>query len=197
MSKGRARQFDLEMALDSAEAVFRARGFSGAGVNDLMAAIGIGSGSFYAAFGSKSGLYEKVLARHAERRLSAARSALAHPDPRLSLIQLVEVTAADLCRQDTVAGCLFVLTGAHQLGTSARCWNRYRAALQKAIGVACNRLHRDGRADECASWIMLILDAMNIQAMAGSDRTALVAAAREALNVQLSAASRGSNWLAA
>ena len=188
MSKGRARRFDLDQALDSAEAVFRARGFWGAGVNDLMAAIGIGSGSFYAAFGSKSGLYGRVLARHAETRLAAAHRALAHPDPRRALARLIESTIADLCRPET-PGCLFVLTGAHQLDASAQCWTRYRAALRDAIAATC------GGAG-CAARVMLILDALGTQAAAGCGRTALAALARDALTVQLSA-TNGRDWLAA
>lgn len=93
-----------------------------------MVAIGIGSGSFYAGFGSKLGLCGQVLARHAETRLGAAHAALAHPDPRRALARLIESTVANLCRPET-PGWLFVLTGGRQLDASAQCWTRYRAAL--------------------------------------------------------------------
>lgn len=188
MSKGRARSFDLDHALDRAETVFRARGFSGAGVNDLMVAIGIGSGSFYAAFGSKSGLYEQVLSRQAATRLAAAHAALAHPDPRRALARLIEITVADLCRPET-PGCLFVLTGAHQLDASAQCWTRYRAALLDALTATCGHL-------DSAARVMLILDALGTQSAAGCDRAALTALAQDALTLQLSA-TNGRNWLAA
>ncbi|WP_158541659.1 TetR/AcrR family transcriptional regulator [Pelagibacterium lacus] len=194
MSRGRARRFDLETALDRAEAVFRARGFAAAGISDLMAAMGIGAGSFYAAFDSKTALYEQVLARHARTRLAVAQAALAHPDAQRALDRLLEATADDLCRPGMAPGCLFVLSGAQRLDGPARCWHRYRAALAEAIAAACARLDRAGPR---AAHILAILDAMSIAALVGSERAALMDAARAALDCHMAAASPGGTSLAA
>ncbi|MAN78054.1 MAG: TetR family transcriptional regulator [Rhizobiales bacterium] len=197
MSRGRVRHFELDQALDRAEVVFRARGYAGAGVTDLMAAMGIGSGSFYAAFSSKSGLYERVLSRHAKARLGAANVALAHPDARQALACLIDSAVDDLCRPD-MPGCLFVRSGAHHLVTSAQCWAGYRAALLGDITAACRRLDLSAAgASACAARVMLILDALNTQAVAGCDRATLVATGQDALTIQLLVALEGRRWLAA
>lgn len=62
--KGRPRTFDLEAALCVAQALFHRDGFDAVSVQDLSEAMGIRASSFYAAFGSKLDLFERVLARY-------------------------------------------------------------------------------------------------------------------------------------
>ncbi|SNT55375.1 TetR/AcrR family transcriptional regulator, transcriptional repressor for nem operon [Asanoa hainanensis] len=60
----RTREFDLDTAVDAAMGVFRAKGYEGASMRDLAEATNLGSGSLYAAFGSKEGLYLAALDRY-------------------------------------------------------------------------------------------------------------------------------------
>ena len=76
---GRPREFDVDDALDRAMRVFWAKGYQGASLDDLLAAMGIGRGSLYKAFGDKRSLYLAELQRydaeivdHAVRRLCDA-----------------------------------------------------------------------------------------------------------------------------
>ena len=76
---GRPREFDVDDALDRAMRVFWAKGYQGASLDDLLAAMGIGRGSLYKAFGDKRSLYLAALQRydaeivdHAVRRLCDA-----------------------------------------------------------------------------------------------------------------------------
>lgn len=62
----RTREFDVEAALAAAMEVFRERGYEGSSTRELAQRMGIGAGSFYAAFGSKEQLYELALTRHRE-----------------------------------------------------------------------------------------------------------------------------------
>jgi TetR/AcrR family transcriptional repressor of nem operon len=59
----RTREFDTRQAIASAMEVFWRKGYKGASMTELLAAMGIGKGSFYAAFGSKHELYLQAL-RH-------------------------------------------------------------------------------------------------------------------------------------
>ncbi|TIU07517.1 MAG: helix-turn-helix transcriptional regulator, partial [Mesorhizobium sp.] len=55
--RGRPRTFDRTTALRRAMEVFWAKGYEGASMSDLTAAMGINSPSLYAAFGSKEALF--------------------------------------------------------------------------------------------------------------------------------------------
>ena len=59
--RGRPRSFDLAAALRRAMEVFWARGYDGASMTDLTAAMGINSPSLYAAFGCKEALFREAL----------------------------------------------------------------------------------------------------------------------------------------
>ena len=62
---GRPREFDMDQALDRALDVFWRKGYEGASICDLTAAMGINPPSLYAAFGNKEGLFRKALDRYA------------------------------------------------------------------------------------------------------------------------------------
>lgn len=62
----RPRDFDLDAAIDTATALFWKRGFAGTSVRELCDAMGLQSGSFYAAFGSKEACFRAALARYLE-----------------------------------------------------------------------------------------------------------------------------------
>ncbi|WP_201161175.1 TetR/AcrR family transcriptional regulator, partial [Klebsiella grimontii] len=63
---GRPRQFDAEQAIETAQRLFHARGYDAVSVADLTQAFGINPPSVYAAFGSKLGLYTRVLQRYSQ-----------------------------------------------------------------------------------------------------------------------------------
>ncbi|MEJ7664748.1 MAG: TetR/AcrR family transcriptional regulator [Hymenobacter sp.] len=80
---GRPKTFDEHEVIDRAQRVFWQRGYSAASTEELLAAMGIGKGSFYLAFpGGKKELFEKTMQQfHQEnlRQLEQRVAASARP----------------------------------------------------------------------------------------------------------------------
>ncbi len=80
---GRPKTFDEHEVIDRAQRVFWRRGYSAASTEELLAAMGIGKGSFYLAFpGGKKELFEKTIAqfhRDGLRQLEQQVAASAQP----------------------------------------------------------------------------------------------------------------------
>lgn len=77
---GRPREFDRSLALERARDLFWERGYEGASMSDLVAALGIASARIYAAFGSKEALFREAVENYeakeggfADRALSAGK----------------------------------------------------------------------------------------------------------------------------
>src|SRR5262245_28220354 len=82
MPSGRVRQFDADGALDRALEVFWARGYEGATLPELTAAMGINRPSLYAAFGNKEQLFHKALDRYQTGPQAFVAEALREPSAR-------------------------------------------------------------------------------------------------------------------
>ena len=93
---GRPRSFDEARAVDAAAAVFRRGGYAAASVDDLVEATGVHRGSLYNVFGSKHGLFLRVL--------DAALAPDADPAERLDvlLVALLELASVDVRVRDRV-----------------------------------------------------------------------------------------------
>ncbi|MEU4096923.1 TetR/AcrR family transcriptional regulator [Streptomyces sp. NPDC026673] len=104
----RTREFDTDKALERAMDLFWRRGYAATSLQDLLAELSIGSGSLYAAFGSKDKLYARALERYCDRHAGGLVALLENADEirpavRTALMQMVE---ADL--EDPERGCLLV-----------------------------------------------------------------------------------------
>ena len=79
---GRPRAFAIDAALDHAMAVFWRKGYEGASIADLTAAMGINPPSLYAAFGNKERLFLKVIERYSDGPGGYLLDMLESPDAR-------------------------------------------------------------------------------------------------------------------
>lgn len=77
--RGRPREFDINAALDQAIRVFREQGYNATSIPDLIAAMGLASGSIYKAFRDKRAVFLAAFDRYTflrnEQLAAVARSA--------------------------------------------------------------------------------------------------------------------------
>lgn len=114
MRTGRPRSFCVDQAADRAMTVFWKKGYEGASLSDLTAAMGINAPSLYAAFGSKEGLFKRVLERYDERRQGFMDKVLAAPDAlgvARNYLEGIAEFAADTNGGQNPPGCLLVQNG--------------------------------------------------------------------------------------
>src|SRR5205823_12940173 len=90
---GRPRAFDPDTALERAMHVFWAKGYEGASLSDLTGAMRINRPSLYAAFGNKEHLFGKVLDRYVDGPLAYFGKALAAPNARDVVEQILSGAA--------------------------------------------------------------------------------------------------------
>ncbi|SDE29410.1 TetR/AcrR family transcriptional regulator [Auraticoccus monumenti] len=98
---GRPRGFEEAVAVDAAATVFRRRGYASTSVDHLVEATGVHRGSLYGTFGSKQGLFMRVL---------DAVDAASDSEGRLDvvLVGLLELAPEDRRVRERIAGLLEV-----------------------------------------------------------------------------------------
>jgi AcrR family transcriptional regulator len=107
--KGRPRAFDLAEALSAAQTVFCAQGYEGASLNALTEAMGINPPSLYSAFGSKEGLFLKVLDHYHQPFADWVSALFAGPLTTCeALTSLIMETAKGHAQATPMKGCLIV-----------------------------------------------------------------------------------------
>lgn len=102
------KQFDVDVAVDQAMAVFWQRGYTDASLEVLAAATGLGRGSFYGAFVSKDALFRRCLERYgATYGARYERALAAHPDdPTRAVAAFFEVVLERIGDPTVPDGCL-------------------------------------------------------------------------------------------
>ncbi len=103
---GRPRTFDEDAVLEQALHLFWDRGYEGTALSVLLTRTKLTKSSLYKAFGSKEGLFQRVLDRYEDRHLSFRHEALAQESPR-AIVAAILHGMVDLHAGDgTPPGCL-------------------------------------------------------------------------------------------
>jgi len=110
--RGRPRGFDRTQALDSAMRVFWAKGFAGASMSDLTAAMGIASPSLYAAFGSKEELFREAIDHYVSVYSGSFWGVMQRPTARDAVEGLLRNAADAFSASDIPSGCMVIQTAA-------------------------------------------------------------------------------------
>ncbi len=190
--RGRPRAFDRGAALAQATHLFWRKGFEATSIADLTEAMGIGSPSLYAAFGSKEALYVEALHHYGENydplvwdRFRAAGTA------REAVTSYLLDSAAVLTGSvaDNPPGCMVTLSSVcsenhsdlDELLRSGRAatLDRLEARLGKAVAEGELPASLDIRA--LARFVQSVQSGMSILARDGASRAELEAAARIAM----------------
>lgn len=109
---GRPRQFDEQATLDAAMLLFWRQGYEATSLAELREVTGLSSASLYNAFGSKEGLFERVVAHYVQRSgsvmsLVASSAGMLVPD---ALDRLLHVSVDEQLDVSHPPGCLVALS---------------------------------------------------------------------------------------
>jgi AcrR family transcriptional regulator len=192
-SRGRPRAFDREAALDTATRLFWRKGYAATSISDLTEAMGIGSPSLYAAFGSKEELYAESLSHFGERFEALVWGNFRAASTAYQAVEelLMDSAAAftGSCGQNDPRGCMVTLSAVGSEG-HVELGERVRAARAAAVtrieqrlgqAVTEGELGADTDIPGLARFVVAVQNGMSILARDGASRAELEAVARHAM----------------
>jgi AcrR family transcriptional regulator len=180
---GRPRGFNEDKALDRAMHVFWRKGYEGASLNDLTAAMGIQPASLYKAFGNKRALFEKALARYVAGPVAFVHDALNEPTALSVAKRLLRQEAEFLTDRRPRIGCMTIqaaLVGGVEGEPIRKKLIALRVKVQDALRQRFERAKSEGdlpsNADtaDLARFVTAIYQGMTVQAINGASREELL-----------------------
>ena len=150
-SRGRPREFDMDIALEKAVTVFCERGYHATSISDLTSAMGLASGSVYKAFKDKRAVFLAAFDHYKTERDKQLQSAIVQgKNGRERLHNALIFFAESSSDAQGQLGCL-VISGAADLGTfDAEISQRVTGALTRSETLLKN-LILEGQADSSIS----------------------------------------------
>lgn len=180
--KGRPREFCVDQALAQALHVFWAKGYDGASMTDLTAAMGITKPSLYAAFGNKEALFHKALDLYEQEKLEYGRAALEQVTAR-KVAEYYMRNAIDVHGGATdPKGCMGLISSlacSPEAGSIKADVDRRRASSQRLLVKRFERAKAEGDlpahvdAEGLTSVLYALLQGIAVQAGAGATRAEL------------------------
>jgi TetR/AcrR family transcriptional repressor for divergent bdcA len=177
-ARGRPRRFDPEQAVETAQHLFHARGYDAVSISDLTKALGINPPSFYAAFGSKAGLYARVVRRYGAAGAVPLETLLSPDRPVAeSLAALLEAAARNYASDPTATGC-FVLEGLRCSDPAARDAARAENLAADDVIRRYIAVRHPDKADSLTDFVSTSMAGLSDRARNGHDLDRLLATAR-------------------
>jgi len=189
----RTREFDADEAVGRAMDLFWERGYEATSLRDLTDALEIGSGSLYAAFGSKDGLFQAALARYRQEQAQPLLDALSSDEEIRSVMRrvlgmLVATAVTDQLRR----GCLVVNSATERIPRDADTAAAVRsvlASIREAIEDALRRARQRGElapdkdARALAGFFLTFMNGLRVAAKTDPDEQSLTRSMEAALTV--------------
>lgn len=186
--RGRPRAFDRGAALSAAMHLFWQKGYCATSISDLTEAMGIGSPSLYAAFGSKEALYAEALGHYRETHEAIVWSRFFEANTATEAVEaFLHDSAAGLSR--TPNGCMVTLSAVGSEGQTA-----LGALVAAARNVTLERLiarFEQGVADgeiadtvdihSLARFVQTVQNGMSLLARDGTSAAELASVAKTAM----------------
>ena len=187
----RPREFDTGLAVDRAMNLFWRQGYNATPLPHLTSRLGIGSGSLYAAFGSKDGLYAMALNRYCDSLVATLTEQVdSGSDIRVTVRELLLALAtADVA--DPERGCLLV-NAATERASHDGTVQQVRSAMAAVESVLTGALDRarargelaaDRSPVELARFLTTFIQGLHVMGKARADQAFLEAAVSGALKV--------------
>ncbi|WP_331737513.1 TetR/AcrR family transcriptional regulator [Streptomyces sp. NBC_00019] len=187
----RPRAFDTDLALERAMELFWRQGYGATPLPQLTARLGIGSGSLYAAFGSKDDLYAQALQRYCEGLVADLEKQMdVAPDVRTALRRvLLTLAAADV--SDPERGCLLVNAATERAAhdSTVEQVRSTMAAVESVLTGVLERARERGDLSaahspvELARFLTTFIQGLHVMGSARADRPFLESAVSTALKV--------------
>jgi AcrR family transcriptional regulator len=181
--RGRPRTFDRDRALQQALQLFWRHGYEGTSITDLTRALGIGSTSLYAAFGSKAQLFELAVKHYvAGSGDFLMRSLSADMTTRAALENALRCAAEAFTLRGTPRGCMVqtaLLGWAEENEQPAKLVAALRGQARAAIaarlrrGVEAGELPATTNVAALAGYCTALIQGLAVQARDGATRSEL------------------------
>jgi TetR/AcrR family transcriptional repressor of nem operon len=191
----RLREFDLDAAVAAAMDAFRRNGYEGTSMRDLTDATGLGSGSLYAAFGSKDGLYLAALDFYRQRYAAPLTELLKAADDAREVIRAIFTGAVDeIVKDGRRMACLIAGAALERAHHDPRVAERLQAttrSLESAFfdTIAEAQLRGQippGRSPaDLAAFLVTTLQGLRVMGAVDPDRAALTRSAEVAMQCLL------------
>lgn len=180
--RGRPRTFDRGEALVRAMEVFWVKGYEGAQLVDLTAAMGINPPSFYAAFESKMQIFREAVSLYVETVGATSVNALNHAQTARAGLQAMLNCNIDVALSNRAGGCLMVLGVVNNLPDNIEAYAYLKAERKKLRSLICKRIKRgitegdlpvDTKANALAAYVLGVTQAISFQARDGASKAEL------------------------
>lgn len=102
------KQFDVEEALQRAGDVFWEKGYEATSMTDLLHAMGIQKGSFYATYESKRAVYLRALKQYFQSRIVQFQNEAKDLEPKQALVSMLQDILKECLGDTGVRGCFVV-----------------------------------------------------------------------------------------
>jgi AcrR family transcriptional regulator len=181
-ARGRPRGFERSGALEKAIEVFWARGYSGASISELTAAMEINSPSLYSAFGSKEALFREAVLVYAATATARTLAALDAPSVREAIAAMLHAAAEGCAVPGKPSGCLIALGAVNggpesdamqQLLSERRRLTTARIRARLRRGIADGQLPDGVDVEGIAAYCSAIINGLSIEARDGATIGAL------------------------
>jgi AcrR family transcriptional regulator len=191
--RGRPRTFDEGWALEKATQVFRAKGYDGVTIDDLVAAMGVGRPSLYSAFGDKRTLFMRALRAYAERKGTRAAKALLSPETlRASLVGFLKQAVESATEKGSAPGCLLLCVAPLVNDAEVRQFVQSAAAGAVTLverrfrdGISAGEIPSDFPVAARAIQVTDLARGLTMRAQIGTPRKTLLKEAEEAAELVL------------
>jgi TetR/AcrR family transcriptional regulator, transcriptional repressor for nem operon len=142
----RHKEFDPDVALGAAEALFRERGYEGVSTADLCERMQIARQSLYDTFGDKRSLFLAALTKYRDASLDAMADALSQPGTAFDGIERFLRSVSEASKRERTCGCM-LLNAVGELAPGDREVARFAKANQQVVLRALTEQVRKGLAD--------------------------------------------------